>query len=185
MPDRRRAEPDPIGGAQRVSGSALSWAPIPETFRNANRSLPQPWEDMFGPLRHGVIDHLVVIAQCGQSIDARVATASGHSHYINGEAGLVHLHRLRALVDGAQLATRELGALGLADPSKVEKGYVTRVPLAYPMYDADYAERVQTIRDWPCDASRDPTLHASSWIRTVGCRRPRAYCRPTVPGELS
>jgi diaminohydroxyphosphoribosylaminopyrimidine deaminase / 5-amino-6-(5-phosphoribosylamino)uracil reductase len=101
MPDRRHAEPDPIkaGGIQRGSGSALSWAPIPETFRNGNRSLPQPWEDIFGPLRQGVIDDLVVIAQCGQSIDARVATASGHSHYINSEAGLVHLHRLRSLVD--------------------------------------------------------------------------------------
>ena len=38
--------------------------------------------------------------------------------------------------------------LGLADPAKVEKGYVTRVPKAYPMYDADYAERVDAIRDW-------------------------------------
>jgi riboflavin-specific deaminase-like protein len=42
---------------------------------------------------------LVVVGQCGQSIDARIATPTGHSHYINGEAGLVHLHRLRALVD--------------------------------------------------------------------------------------
>jgi riboflavin-specific deaminase-like protein len=42
---------------------------------------------------------LVVVGQCGQSIDARIATASGHSHYINGAAGLTHLHRLRALVD--------------------------------------------------------------------------------------
>jgi protoporphyrinogen oxidase len=42
----------------------------------------------------------------------------------------------------------ELGQLGLGDPAKVEKGYVTRVPLAYPMYDADYAERVDAIRDW-------------------------------------
>ena len=101
MADRRRAEPDPIkaGGTQDHSGSGSSWARVPETFRNANRSLPQPWEDIFGPLRQGVIDDLVVIAQCGQSIDARVATASGHSHYINGEAGLIHLHRLRALVD--------------------------------------------------------------------------------------
>src|SRR6202008_3308433 len=32
-------------------------------------------------------------------MDARIATASGHSHYINGAAGLAHLHRLRALVD--------------------------------------------------------------------------------------
>jgi len=41
----------------------------------------------------------VVVAQCGQSIDARIATPSGDSHYINGAAGLDHLHRLRALVD--------------------------------------------------------------------------------------
>jgi riboflavin-specific deaminase-like protein len=41
----------------------------------------------------------VVVGQFGQSIDARIATATGHSHYINGRAGLAHLHRLRALVD--------------------------------------------------------------------------------------
>jgi riboflavin-specific deaminase-like protein len=61
--------------------------------------LPQPWEDIFGPLRKGAIDDLVLVGQCGQSIDARVATPTGHSHYINSEAGLAHLHRLRALVD--------------------------------------------------------------------------------------
>src|SRR4029079_3977399 len=27
-------------------------------------------------------------------------------------------------------------------------GFVTRVPKAYPMYDADYGERVQVIRGW-------------------------------------
>ena len=46
------------------------------------------------------------------------------------------------------LATDEIHKLGLADRSKVERGFVTRVPLAYPMYDADYAERVATIRGW-------------------------------------
>jgi hypothetical protein len=50
-----------------------------------------------------------------------------------------------ALVD---LATEELAALGLAEPSKVERGYVVRVPKAYPMYDETYAERVATIREW-------------------------------------
>ena len=50
--------------------------------------------------------------------------------------------------DLVELAKEELGRLGLGDPSKVEKGYVTRVPLAYPMYDADYAERVAAIRTW-------------------------------------
>jgi protoporphyrinogen oxidase len=50
--------------------------------------------------------------------------------------------------DLVEMAKREIGQLGLGDPSKVEKGYVTRVPLAYPMYDADYAERVDAIRGW-------------------------------------
>src|SRR5262245_8250390 len=42
---------------------------------------------------------LGAFGQCGQSIDARIATPTGHSHYINSETGLAHLHRLRALVD--------------------------------------------------------------------------------------
>jgi riboflavin-specific deaminase-like protein len=42
---------------------------------------------------------LVVVGQIGQSLDGRIATISGHSKYINGPAGLTHLHRLRALVD--------------------------------------------------------------------------------------
>ena len=44
-------------------------------------------------------DQNVVIGQLGQSLDGRIATPTGHSHYINGPAALVHLHRLRALVD--------------------------------------------------------------------------------------
>ena len=84
---------------QSVNSGPSSWARIPTTFRNPESSLPPPWEDIFGPLRAGRVDDLVVVGQCGQSIDARIATPTGHSHYINGEAGLAHLHRLRALVD--------------------------------------------------------------------------------------
>ncbi len=54
---------------------------------------------MFGPLRKGTVDDLVIVGQIGQSLDGRIATETGHSKYINGPAGLVHLHRLRALVD--------------------------------------------------------------------------------------
>ena len=38
--------------------------------------------------------------------------------------------------------------VGLARADKVEKGYVTRVPKAYTMYDADYGDRVETIKGW-------------------------------------
>jgi riboflavin-specific deaminase-like protein len=76
-----------------------SWTAIPEMFRALTVPLPSPWEQLFGPLRHGRADDLVVVGQIGQSLDGRIATPSGHSHYINGPAGLAHLHRLRALVD--------------------------------------------------------------------------------------
>ena len=42
---------------------------------------------------------MIAVGQIGQSLDGRIATPTGHSHYINGPAGLDHLHRLRALVD--------------------------------------------------------------------------------------
>ncbi len=42
---------------------------------------------------------MVVVGQIGQSLDGRIATPAGHSHYVNGEDGLAHLHRLRALAD--------------------------------------------------------------------------------------
>jgi len=76
-----------------------SWASVPELFRSGAVPLPPPWEAVFGPLRAGKPDDMVVVGQLGQSLDGRVATESGHSKYINGPAGLVHLHRLRSLVD--------------------------------------------------------------------------------------
>jgi riboflavin-specific deaminase-like protein len=76
-----------------------TWPPVPDAFRALTFPLPAPWEELFGPLRHGRVDDLVAVAQIGQSLDGRTATETGHSHYINGPAGLMHLHRLRALVD--------------------------------------------------------------------------------------
>jgi riboflavin-specific deaminase-like protein len=75
------------------------WHHVPELFRRPNGTLPAPFEERFGPLRRGRVDDLVVVAQMGQSIDGRIATESGNSKYINGAAGLDHLHQLRALVD--------------------------------------------------------------------------------------
>jgi protoporphyrinogen oxidase len=43
---------------------------------------------------------------------------------------------------------RELEALGLVNASKVEAGYVVRMPKAYPMYDASYKANVATMRKW-------------------------------------
>jgi riboflavin-specific deaminase-like protein len=81
-----------------IGDDARSWSIVPECFRT-NAALPEPWAGRFDSLRIAAPDGLCVVGQIGQSLDGRVATASGHSHYINGPEGLDHLHRLRALVD--------------------------------------------------------------------------------------
>jgi riboflavin-specific deaminase-like protein len=75
------------------------WLQIRDALRGMNGPLPHPWEVLFGTLRTGTKDDLVVIGQIGQSVDGRLATTTGKSHCINGRAGLLHLHRLRAVVD--------------------------------------------------------------------------------------
>ena len=47
----------------------------------------------------GRTDHPVVVGQMGQSLDGFIATSTGASHYVTGEASLVHLHRLRSWAD--------------------------------------------------------------------------------------
>lgn len=77
-----------------------TWHVVPDLFRGSTAPLPSPWNELFGPLRSGTVDELVVVGQAGQSLDGRVAPLSGQSrYYVNGPDGLDHLHRLRALVD--------------------------------------------------------------------------------------
>ena len=106
--------PLPAAGAKPVFARSAddSWCAVPSAFR-AGAVLPPPWEELFGPLRHGAVDDFVVVGQVGQSLDGRIATASGHSHYINGPDGLAHLHRLRALVDAVVIG---IGTVLADDP---------------------------------------------------------------------
>jgi diaminohydroxyphosphoribosylaminopyrimidine deaminase / 5-amino-6-(5-phosphoribosylamino)uracil reductase len=86
FPSRKVASPD-------------AWESFVELFRRGQQPLPQGWGELFAPLRNGTVDDLVIVGQLGQSLDGRVATATGHSKYINCPAGIEHLHRLRSLVD--------------------------------------------------------------------------------------
>lgn len=56
--------------------------------------------DRYEPITTWQKPRPLVVAQLGQSLDGRIATASGHSHFVTGPADRVHLHRLRALCDG-------------------------------------------------------------------------------------
>lgn len=128
-----------------------SWEMVPAAFRAMTAPMPAPFDDLFGPLRSGAVDDLVVVGQIGQSLDGRIATPSGHSHYINGLQGRVHLHRLRALVDavvvgvGTALADDPQLTVRLVPgphPARVVLDPNGRLPATARMLAADGARRI-------------------------------------------
>ena len=46
------------------------------------------------------------------------------------------------------LAYDELKRIGLSNNAKLVKGFVVRIPKAYPVYDPGYKERLDLLRDW-------------------------------------
>lgn len=56
-------------------------------------------DDPYRPIREADPSRPFVVAQLGQSLDGRIATPTGESRWINKDAALDHVHRLRAAVD--------------------------------------------------------------------------------------
>ncbi|MGY4877184.1 RibD family protein [Vreelandella aquamarina] len=93
-----------------------------------------------------------VVAQLGQSMDGRIATQSGHSHYINGQESLVHLHRLRAMCDAVVIGA----GTACADNPRLT---VRHVSGAHPLrVILDPHGRIPASLDLLTDSSA-PTLH--------------------------
>src|SRR5262249_26914561 len=101
------------------------WSDAMAAIRAGRCNGASRWEGIFGPLRAGQVDDLLVVGQIGQSLDGRAATATGHSRYINGAEGLDHLHRLRALMDAVVVGV----GTALADDPLLT---VRRVPGPHP-----------------------------------------------------
>ena len=65
---------------------------------------------LFVPLQ---LTRRLAVAQVGQSLDGRIATPSGDSHYVTGPEDIRRLHRLRALVDAVVVGA---GTVAADDP---------------------------------------------------------------------
>jgi diaminohydroxyphosphoribosylaminopyrimidine deaminase / 5-amino-6-(5-phosphoribosylamino)uracil reductase len=96
----------------------------PETWRRLLHRTPADagLSPLYGPLLDPPTagDGCFVLGRLAQSLDGRIATTSGASHWISGHQDIVHTHRLRALFDAVvvgagtvraddpQLTTREV-----------------------------------------------------------------------------
>jgi diaminohydroxyphosphoribosylaminopyrimidine deaminase/5-amino-6-(5-phosphoribosylamino)uracil reductase len=99
-----------------------------DIIRPTDRDGGQAFWDLYSPIATGNGRQPFVVGQLGQSLDGRIATETGSSRYINCPEAIVHLHRLRALVDAVivgigtvmaddpQLTVREVAG---NDPARV------------------------------------------------------------------
>jgi diaminohydroxyphosphoribosylaminopyrimidine deaminase/5-amino-6-(5-phosphoribosylamino)uracil reductase len=165
-----------------IAADFQDWGDLARTFRLSGGFLPPPWEEIFAPLRTGTVDDLMVVAQCGQSVDARIATHTGHSHYINGAAGLTHLHRLRSLVDAVvvgvgtaiadnpQLTVRRVTG---PNPTRVVLDPNGRLPAGARLLAADGVRRIVVTKD------ETPAPHASG-VEVVRVAAPDGRMAPDL-----
>ena len=111
----------------------------------------------------------LVIAQVGQSLDGRIATESGHSHYVTGSADIRRLHRLRALVDAVVVGA---GTVLLDNPR-----------LTVRKVEGENPVRVVLDPDDRLDPGKN--IFSDGAARTLVVRRaPETDARPSAAGDV-
>ena len=146
--------------------SDADWSRVRAARNGADLAIAEPWQSVFAPLVAPAARTAFVIGQIGQSLDGRIATTSGHSHYINGPAAIVHLHRLRALVDAVIVG---IGTVTADDPQLTVRG-------------VDGPSPARVVIDPRGRLSRGAKLLAADGCRRVVLSRPGAA--PDLPDDV-
>jgi len=124
--------------------------------------------DLYLPLCVGEGSERLVLGHVGQSLDGQIATSAGASRYVTGPENIVHMHRLRSLMDAVVVGA---GTVELDDPE-----------LTTRLVPGDHPTRVVI----------DPTLrvpHARRLYRDglaptlIACERDRSHTQgpPRIP----
>lgn len=139
-----------------AASSDRAWAAVLEARRRGARcAAGEPWDAVYGPLLE-TLGPSWVIGQLGQSLDGRIATPTGHSHYVNGPEAIVHLHRLRALVDAVLVGVGTVVADDPAltvrhvagpSPCRVVVDPHGRAPAGSRAFSDDGARRIVVLRE--------------------------------------
>jgi len=168
-----RAVPPGLGGRESVRVHHLQ----PDVWLQVHAS--GQWETSVeaDPAAHDVMEMYLplqleadlVVAQVGQSLDGRIATETGHSHYVTGAADIRRLHRLRALVDAVVVGARTVAS---DDPR-----------LTVREVEGENPVRVVLDPDGRLDTGRN--VFSDGAARTLVVRRtPEKDARPSAVGDV-
>ena len=83
--------------------------------------------------------------------------------------------------DAVEMAKNEMARIGLIDPDKVIDGVKVRVPKAYPTYDLQYEEAVDTIREY-LSGFREPAALRPQ--RPASLQQPGSFDVDGDPGRV-
>ena len=93
-------------GVDTIDVSSRVWAALLALRNGETVVTPADWSadehralDLYSPLATRQ-SRPVTVGQIGQSLDGRIAVVNDDDREVSGPDGLVHLHRIRALVDG-------------------------------------------------------------------------------------
>jgi riboflavin-specific deaminase-like protein len=135
--------------ALRINGK--SWELVHQATEDA-RNLISLFLPLCQPIRRPAGNH--VIGQLGQSLDGRIATVTGCSRFINGDDGITHLHRIRALCDavvvGAGTAATDNPRLTVRrangpNPTRVVIDRHGRVPTSHHLFTDNAAPTLHLV----------------------------------------
>lgn len=116
-----------------------------------------------------------VIGQLGQSLDGRIATVTGCSRFINGDDGITHLHRIRALSDavvvGAGTAVTDNPRLTVRrvsgnNPVRVVIDRKRRVPSSHHLFTDGQAPTLHLVAG---DYDPDRKPEQNGLVTTIAC----------------
>lgn len=140
-----------------------------------------PSEASLAPIVNAAADRPFVVAQLGQSLDGRIATPTGESRWINRDAALDHVHRLRAAVDavvvgiGTALADDPiLNVRRVAGPNPARVVIDPRMRLPADARCMDGADGAQRVLIRGCDTPANDGIEAVKVERENGHLPPRA-----------
>ena len=142
--------------------------------------------DLYLPLQ---LSPNLVVGQIGQSLDGRIATENGRSHYVTGPADRRRLHRLRALVDavvvGAGTVAADNPRLTVRDAEGANPVRVVLDPTGRLSPDRaifrDGAARTLVVRR-ALDAQPEPPAHADLIVLPDADGRPGSDTGGVAPG---